>query len=106
MSLDELFYVGHRYEVKKMRTQTSAIPLSQLNAENYIPFLFRAAYMFDELRGPVIKIGVKTCGNRIGKWGIHDLYRDHPEYSDIMGELFEAHHEYLECIRSIKLVAW
>lgn len=48
--------------------------------------------MFNELREPVIEIVVKTCGNQIAKRSIHDSYRNHPDMVDIMGELFEAHH--------------
>jgi len=40
VSLEELFLMSHRYEVKEMCTKTSAIPLSRLNAANCIPLYF------------------------------------------------------------------
>ncbi|KAF9326817.1 hypothetical protein BG006_009803 [Podila minutissima] len=68
------------------------ISIKDLDATNYIPFLFRSAYMFNELRGPVIKIVVETCGNQMAKRSIRDSYKDHPDFIDILGELFEQHH--------------
>ncbi|KAF9301596.1 hypothetical protein BGZ74_006507 [Mortierella antarctica] len=92
LSLEDLFLVGHRYDVAELCAQVAAKILSMLDATNCIPFLFRSAYMFNELRGPVIKIVVETCGNQIAKRSIRDSYKDHPDFIDILGELFEQHH--------------
>ncbi|KAF9317836.1 hypothetical protein BG003_000232 [Podila horticola] len=92
LSLEDLFLVSHRYDVPELCAQVAAKILSRLDATNCISFLFRSGYMFNELRGPVIKIVVKTCGNQIAKRSIRDSYKDHPDFVDILGELFEQHH--------------
>lgn len=92
-SLEDLFLVGHRYDVQELCSQVALLIFSKLEAANCIPFLFRTAYKFHELREPVIKIIAKTCGSQIAKRSIRDSYRDHPDVIDIIGELFEAHHE-------------
>ena len=48
--------------------------------------------MVNELHEPVIEIGAKTCGNQIAKRCIRNSYRNRPDLVDIMGELFDAHH--------------
>ncbi|KFH72913.1 hypothetical protein MVEG_00138 [Podila verticillata NRRL 6337] len=91
-SLEDLFLVGHRYDVQELCSQVAEKILSRLDASNCIPFLYRSAYMFHDLRGPVIKIVAEKCGDQIAKRSIRDSYKDHPDFVDILGELFEQHH--------------
>lgn len=92
-SLEDVFLVGHRYDVQELCSQVASLILSRLEAVNCIPFLFRTAYKFHELCEPVMKFVAKTCGSQIAKRSIRDSYRDHPDVIDIRGGLFEAHHE-------------
>lgn len=92
-SLEDLFHVSHRYDVLPLYKQVTSLIIQKLDASNCIAFLFRSAYMFSELREPVIKIVAKICGDQFAKRSIRDQYNDHPDYADIMGDLFEAHHK-------------
>lgn len=92
-SLEDLFHASHRYGVLPLYKQVASLIIRKLDASNCIAFFFRSAYMFSELRGPVIKIVVKYCGDQIAKTSIRDSYRDHQDWYDILCHLFEAHHE-------------
>ncbi|KAF8946039.1 hypothetical protein BGZ52_009111, partial [Haplosporangium bisporale] len=69
-SLEDLFLVGHRYNVPQLYNEVASLILQKLDAFNCIAFLFRSAYMFNELREPVIEIVAKIRRNQIVKRAI------------------------------------
>lgn len=92
-SMEDLFLAADRYDVQELREHTVEPLLDSLEAENAIPFLFRTAYKFPELRKPVIHFVAKSCGSAISKKGIRDTYREHPDVFDILVDLIEAYDE-------------
>lgn len=92
-SLEDLFLAADRYNCQKLRDQMIKQILNKLTAKNAIPFLFRTACKFPELRKGVIKFVAKSCGPVISKRGIRDTYKDHPDVFDILVDLLEAYDE-------------
>ncbi|KAG0337764.1 hypothetical protein BG000_004991 [Podila horticola] len=92
-SMEDLFLAADRYDCQELRDQTAEQLLSQLDAENAIPFLFRTAYKFPELRKGVIQFVAKSCGPAVSKRGILDTYKNHPDVFDILVDLLEAYDE-------------
>ncbi|KAG0028181.1 hypothetical protein BGZ81_004962 [Podila clonocystis] len=92
-SMEDLFLAADRYDVQELRDLTAEPLLSQLNAENAIPFLFRTAYKFSELRKGVVQFVANSCGPAVPKRGIRDTYKDHPDVFDILVDLLEAYDE-------------
>lgn len=66
-SFEDLFLVGHRYNVPEMYMQVMAKILSNLNTTNSTPCQFRTEHFFSELRGSVIKVVVKICEDQVAK---------------------------------------
>lgn len=52
-----------------------------------ISFLLRTAYLFEELREPVVKYVARTCGAEISKKSVQQEYADHPERAELCGEI-------------------
>ncbi|KAG0084851.1 hypothetical protein BGZ93_010112 [Podila epicladia] len=93
VSMEDLFLAADRYDIQELRDQTLEPLLDSLDNDNAIPFLFRTAYKFSELRKPVIQFVAKSCGSSIGKKNIRTTYRDHPDVLDIVMDLLEVYHE-------------
>ncbi|KAF9370663.1 hypothetical protein CPB97_002566 [Podila verticillata] len=92
-SMEDLFLAADRYNVQELREHTAKPLLDNLDAENAVPFLFRTAYKFPELRKPVMQFVVKSCGSVISKKGIRDTYKEHPDVFDILVDLIETYDE-------------
>ncbi|KAF9332173.1 hypothetical protein BG006_004961 [Podila minutissima] len=92
-SMEDLFLAADRYDVQELRDLTLKPLLERLDADNAIPFLFRTAYKFSELRKPVVQFVVKSCGSTIAKKNIRSTYRDHPDVLDIVIDLLEVYNE-------------
>ncbi|KAF9326816.1 hypothetical protein BG006_009802 [Podila minutissima] len=63
--------------------------LSKLKPKQFVPFLFRTAYLFTDLREPVIKFVAQSCGEILTSKDTRATYFDHPEGVQIFGELLE-----------------
>ncbi|KAG0096982.1 hypothetical protein BGZ93_003691 [Podila epicladia] len=59
-----------------------------LDTENAIPFLFRAAYLYDELRAPVVKYAATSCVSVIASKDFQSNYLTHPQIGALLYELF------------------
>lgn len=92
-SMEDLFLAADRYDVQELRDLTLEPLLDSLDADNAIPFLFRTAYKFSELRKPVVQFVAKSCGSTIAKKNIRSTYRDHPDVLDIVMDLLEVYNE-------------
>lgn len=54
-----------------------------------MPFLFRTAYLFADLRDPVIKYAAQSCGSTLASKSARAKYMDHPESAELFGDLLE-----------------
>lgn len=92
-SLEDLFLAADRYNVKELRDQILKPLLAGLDATNAIPFLFRVAYKFFDVRKPTIQFVAKTFGLATITKDLRNTYKDHPDAFDIVMDLLEAHVE-------------
>lgn len=88
-SWESLYLLADRYKVEELIVIARAKILSKFNSEETVPFLFRTAYLFTDLREPVIKYMVDSCGSIIASKSTRLDYVDHPDGVQIFGELFE-----------------
>ncbi|KAG0337763.1 hypothetical protein BG000_004990 [Podila horticola] len=95
-SMEDLFLAADRYDVQELREQALESLLDSLDAENAIPFLFRTAYKFPELRKPVVEFVAKSCGTAIPRKNIRNMYRDHPDVFDILVDLIDEYEQLVD----------
>ncbi|KAF9574931.1 hypothetical protein EC968_004932 [Mortierella alpina] len=84
---EDLYLLADRYNILPLREIAGIRILSGLHASWAVPFLFRTAYLFEELRPHVIKFVVKNCVLMIVQKKVQQDYFDHPECSAIFGEI-------------------
>ncbi|KAF9414941.1 hypothetical protein BGZ94_000233 [Podila epigama] len=92
VSWECIFLAADRYDIEGRREEARSQLLLKLNATEAKDFLFRTTYLFEDLRAYVIEYIVKECGHLFVPASSRDLFKDHPEYADILGELYEAHY--------------
>lgn len=88
-SWESLYLLADRYKVEELIVIARAKILSKFSSEEIVPFLFRTAYLFADLREPVIKYMVESCGSIVASKSTRLDYMDHPDGVQIFGELFE-----------------
>lgn len=93
VSIEDLFLAVDRYNVQQLRDQTLSPLLKSLGAEKAIPFLFRTAYKFPQLRKPVIQYVAKSCGSALSRTNMSNVYKDHPDALDIVMDLLEVYND-------------
>ncbi|KAF9333877.1 hypothetical protein BG006_003030 [Podila minutissima] len=86
-----LYLAVHRYRIDDLRKQALDKILGHLDKSDAVALLFWLAYLFEELRGPVIKHIAQVCHVEIAKKETHNIYKDHLEGSELLVELFDAH---------------
>ncbi|KAG0025141.1 hypothetical protein BGZ82_010198 [Podila clonocystis] len=96
VSMEDLFLAADRYDVQALQDLTLEPLLESLDADNAIPFLFRTAHKFPELRKPVMQFVAKSCGMANPKKNIRNKYRDHPDVFDILVDLLDEYEELVE----------
>lgn len=84
---EDVYLVSDRYDIPELRRMALLKILGGLDSAWAIPFLFRTAYLFDEMRLPVIKFLVRNCVTSIVDKNLQKKYYDHPECSSIFGEI-------------------
>lgn len=89
ISWETLYLAAHRYDIQELCQIARDSILANLNLTGTVPFLFRSAYLFEDLREPVIKYVAASCGSIIASKSAREMYMDHPEGARIFGELFE-----------------
>ncbi|KAG0355359.1 hypothetical protein BG005_005730 [Podila minutissima] len=92
VSWESLYLVAHRYDIQDLCQVSRNNIVANLDTQGTVPFLFRSAHLFEDLREPVINYVANTCGPQIASREIRNKYKDHPDIVDILGELFEQHH--------------
>ncbi|KAF9416964.1 hypothetical protein BGZ94_010066 [Podila epigama] len=89
-SWEDLFMVASRYAVLELCELAQNKLIDCLDTTRALPFLFRTAYLFPELRIAVVNFISTSCGSETMSKATMDDYRDHPEHFDILRELCEA----------------
>ncbi|KAF9276295.1 hypothetical protein BGZ68_010122 [Mortierella alpina] len=84
---EDVYLLADRYSIIPLREMAGSRILAGLHASWAVPFLFRTAYLFEELRPRVIKFVVKNCVLMIVQKKVQQDYFDHPECSAIFGEI-------------------
>lgn len=88
-SWESVYLLAHRYDIQELVDFTRENILSNLDPEESVPFLFRTAYLFVDLREPVIKYAAQSCRSTFGSKSARAKYLDHPEIAELFGELLE-----------------
>ncbi|KAF9110183.1 hypothetical protein BGX27_006697 [Mortierella sp. AM989] len=84
---EDVYLIADRYNVVDLRRMAATRILSGLSTSWAIPFLFRTAYLFDDLRSSVVKFIVQNNMAEVtGKDSLAKYY-DHPECSSILTDL-------------------
>lgn len=91
-SWEGLYLAAHRYRIDDLRRQALDKILERITKGNAVAFLFRSAYLFEELRVPVIQAIATVCHAEIVKKETREKYMDHPEFSELLGDIFEVYH--------------
>ncbi|KAG0340570.1 hypothetical protein BG000_011698 [Podila horticola] len=91
LSWEGLYVTAHRYRVDDL----CLIVLENIEKKlgqslDVLDFLFRTARLYPELRTCVIKHVADKLRGQIAKKEVRDKYIHLPEYSEIIGELFQA----------------
>ncbi|KAK3806300.1 MAG: hypothetical protein J3Q66DRAFT_358800 [Benniella sp.] len=84
---EDVYLISDRYNIPELRRMALTRILSGLESSWAIPFLFRTAYLFEEMRLPVIKFVVRNSVSSIVDKNLQKTYYDHPECSSIFGEI-------------------
>ncbi|KAG0257346.1 hypothetical protein BG011_004020 [Mortierella polycephala] len=84
---EDVYIIADRYNIPELRRLAGSRIVAGLNGTWAVPFLFRTAYLFDELRQPVIKYVVKNKMTQVASKKTQEEYFDHPECSAIFGEI-------------------
>lgn len=87
VSWEELYLIADRYEIDGLRQSALGHLLPGSSSEGVIPFLFRTAYLFEELRAPVVKYIATVCSSEIATKTTQQLYTGHPECRELFGEI-------------------
>ncbi|KAI9236323.1 MAG: hypothetical protein BYD32DRAFT_437535 [Podila humilis] len=87
VSWEDLYLAADRYEVDALRQNALGHLLPGSKSEGVIPFLFRTAYLFEELRTPVIKHIAMICSSEIADKTTQQIYADHPQCRELFGEI-------------------
>lgn len=87
VSWEDLYLVADRYEVDALRQSALGHLLPGSNSVGVIQFLFRTAYLFEELRAPVIKHIAMMCSSEIANKATQQMYASHPQCGELFGEI-------------------
>ncbi|KAF9430856.1 hypothetical protein BGZ94_003029 [Podila epigama] len=90
VSWERVYFAADRYRLLRLREGAKKQLISSLDATNATAFLFRAAYLFPELRAAVIEYIVKNRDDTFTAKDTTDLYMDHPEFTNIQSEIINA----------------
>ncbi|KAF9377623.1 hypothetical protein CPC16_011739 [Podila verticillata] len=87
VSWEALYLAADRYQIDDLRKLALNKITGNLKKMETIEFLFRSAYLFEELRTPVIAYIAKVHHSEVAKKKTREKYMDHPEFCELLGEL-------------------
>ncbi|KAG0332325.1 hypothetical protein BG000_010115 [Podila horticola] len=88
VSWEVVYIVAHRYDLEGLCQLAKQSIIAGLTNENAVPFLFRSAYLYDELRAAVVKYSATSCASAIASKDFRSNYLTHPEFGVLLHELF------------------
>lgn len=92
-SWEEIYVAADRFRIDNLRKLALSVIFKYMGATATIGFLFRTAYLHKELKESVIKCISRKCHSDIAKKRVQDSQKNYPEFSDLLGELYDAYHE-------------
>ncbi|KAG0352924.1 hypothetical protein BG005_007709 [Podila minutissima] len=95
-SWEGLYIAADRYRIDDLRKLALTTIEAKLDSTEAIDFLFRSAYLYTELREPVIRYIAKEHHTKISKREIREAHKTHPEFTELLGEMYEAFHDLYE----------
>ncbi|KAF9430857.1 hypothetical protein BGZ94_003030 [Podila epigama] len=94
-SWEQIYLAADRYDIAGLRDEAENRLIDSLDEKNSTDFLFRTAYMFEDLRSSVIDYIAENCGQLfISNHDSVDMFKDHPEFASIICEMYTALYEY------------
>ncbi|KAI8594564.1 hypothetical protein EDD21DRAFT_393382 [Dissophora ornata] len=84
---EDVYLVADRYDVPQLRRMAVDRILLGLDSQWAVDFLFRTAYLFEDLRLPVIRFVVRKSMSSIVNKSVQQTFYDHPECSSVFGEI-------------------
>lgn len=87
-SWEDIYVTAHLYDLEGLCQLAKTSIIRGLATENAIPFLFRSAYLYGELRAPVVKYAATSCVSAIASKDFRSNYLTHPEFGALLHELF------------------
>ncbi|KAF9416963.1 hypothetical protein BGZ94_010065 [Podila epigama] len=88
----ELIYLAaDRYDIAGLREEAQKRLIANLDSEQAKEFLFRTAYLFQDLRKAVIEYIAKNCGQLFLSTVNQGMFKDHSEYATILGDIYDAY---------------
>ncbi|KAI1314594.1 hypothetical protein EDD11_001977 [Mortierella claussenii] len=86
---EDLYLIADRYNIQKLKSLAATHLLEGLNTSWALPFLFRTAYLFDELRTPVIRLVVRKRPQDLLTKQVLAQYYNHVECGPLFAEMLE-----------------
>ncbi|KAF9386240.1 hypothetical protein CPB97_003922 [Podila verticillata] len=96
VSWEALYLAANRYQIADLRKLALDKITGNLDKMDTIEFLFRSAYLFEELRTPVIAYIAKVRHSEVAKKETREKYMEHPEFCELLGEMYDAYHNRTE----------
>ncbi|KAF9323932.1 hypothetical protein BG006_001000 [Podila minutissima] len=96
VSWEALYLAADRYRIDDLRKLALDMITENLSKVDAIELLFRSAYLFEELRGPVIRHIAKARHDEVAKKEIRGKYMNHFEFCELLGEIYDAYHDLQE----------
>ncbi|KAG0020243.1 hypothetical protein BGZ82_011646 [Podila clonocystis] len=93
VSWEALYLAADRYRIDDLRKLALDKITENLSKMDAIELLFRSAYLFEELRSPVVGYIAKDRHAELAKKEIREKYMDHPEFCELLGEIYDAYHD-------------
>ncbi|KAF9332168.1 hypothetical protein BG006_004956 [Podila minutissima] len=95
-SWEKVFIAAERFKVEELQRIACSEVLHGLSEETAIPFLFRTGYLYNDFRAAVVEYVAQKLDRVVTKRPFRDAYRDHPDFRELYGEIFDAFAENTE----------
>lgn len=90
---EALYLAADRYRIDDSRKEALVKILGGLNRTNAVAFLFRMAFLFEELRESTVKFVARNCNAEMAdKKEFYNKYKDHPQIAELVLEIFQEYH--------------
>ncbi|KAG0333096.1 hypothetical protein BG000_009484 [Podila horticola] len=92
-SWEGLYIAADLYRIDDLRKLALTTIEAKLDSAAAVEFLFRSAYLYAEMREPVVRCIAKEHHTEISKREVREVHKAHAEFSELLGELYDALHE-------------